>query len=59
MAKNGDKFDLVEMELKRWKEKEHEQTKAGQWVTKHYLQTIEGWTKTLGLGTHVQQGPIS
>ena len=58
MAKNGDKFDLVEMDLKKWKEKEHAQTKQGRWVTKHYLMTTEGWTKTGKTNAHSPE-PLS
>ena len=48
MIKNDLQFNLVEAELKKWAETKFEQGKAGQWVTKLYLQNQEGWSKILG-----------
>lgn len=47
MIKHGNQFNQVEVELKKWAETKFEQGKAGQWVTRHFLISQEGWTKSL------------
>ena len=45
MLKNNMDFNLVELDLKKFKTTTIGQKKAGQWVTKHYLLTAMNWTK--------------
>lgn len=46
MVKNNMDFSLVEVELKRWSQVTVEQRRVGRYVTKHYLMTQAGWTKS-------------
>ena len=45
MLQNGNDFEAVETELTRFKLNTFAKKKAGQWVTKIYLQNVLHWSK--------------
>lgn len=41
----SDDLPSVDVKIQKWGSAAHQKKKEGKWVTKHYLATVEKWTK--------------